>query len=139
MSNNFDFRFQFGASSPYIPLLQYLSPKNKSLEFPRQNMIIWAIAAFWYPMACKWLGGFSQSDLKSKARAAIYQLQQQIIYLAHTFNLEQELETHGIIANTNLGEEQFSGIKSSTKMPQQTTSDVNQNRDDDCLLENAFN
>lgn len=139
MSNNFDFRFQFGASSPYIPLLQYLSPKNKSLEFPRQNMIIWAIAAFWYPIACKWLGGFSQSDLKSKARTAIYQLQQQIIYLAQTFNLEQELETHGIIANPNLGEEQFSGIKSSPKMPQQTTSDVNPNRDDDCLLENAFN
>jgi hypothetical protein len=147
MSNNFDFRFQFGASSPYIPLLQYLSPKNKSLEFPRQNMIIWAIAAFWYPVACKWLGGFSQSDLKSKARAAIYQLQQQIIYLAHTFNLEQELETHGIVANPILSNEQIGDINSLSKRAQQTTSNidaqvaspVSQNQDNDSLLENAFN
>lgn len=147
MSNNFDFRFQFGASSPYIPLLQYLSPKNKSLEFPRQNMIIWAIAAFWYPIACKWLGGFSQSDLKSKARAAIYQLQQQIIYLAHTFNLEQELETHGIVANLSLSNEQIGGINSSPRGEQRTTSNidaqlaspVSQNQDNDSLLENAFN
>jgi hypothetical protein len=147
MSNNFDFRFQFGASSPYIPLLQYLSPKNKSLEFPRQNMIIWAIAAFWYPIACKWLGGFSQSDLKSKARSAIYQLQQQIIYLVHTFNLEQELETHGIVATPDLSNQQNGGINSLSKVPQRTTSDIdtqaqssiNQSQDDDCLLENAFN
>lgn len=139
MSNNFDFRFQFGASSPYIPLLQYLSPKNKSLEFPRQKMIIWAIAAFWYPIACKWLGGFSESDLKSKARAAIYQLQQQIIYLAHTFNLEQELETHGIVAPTSLSDEQLDGSNALLTVPQATTSELNQCQDNDRILENAFN
>lgn len=125
MSEQVDFRFQFSTSSPYLPLLKYLSPKNKTLEFPRQSMIIWAIAAFWHPIACRWLGVFSEADLKLKARTAIYQLQQQIIYLAQTFNLEQELETHGIIANPtdNLDAHLISS-------PQD---------DDHQTLENAFN
>ncbi|WP_373524754.1 hypothetical protein [Nostoc sp.] len=147
MSNQVDFRFQFSTDSPYILLVKYLSPKNKTLSFPRQNMIIWAIAAFWYPIACKWLGGFSQSDLKSKARTAIYQLQQQIIYLAHTFNLEQELGTHGIVTNPTSTPEQFNGSNASPRTPQPTVSDIDteslpslsNNHDDDRLLENAFN
>lgn len=145
MSNRVDFRFQFSTKSPYILLIEYLSPKNKTLLFPRQNMIIWAVAAFWYPIACKWLGGFSESDLKSKARTAIYQLQQQIIYLAHTFNLEQELE-QGIAVATTLSKEQLDGINR-LGAAQPTTSDIDtqfpssrsNNTDDDRLLENAFN
>ncbi|MDZ8066929.1 MAG: hypothetical protein RMY64_15115 [Nostoc sp. DedQUE08] len=126
MPEQVDFRFQFSTSSPYLPLLKYLSPKNKTLEFPRQNMIIWAIAAFWHPIACRWLGGFSESDLKSKARISIYQLQQQIIYLAQTFNLEQELENHLIVATPT--------DKVDTHLGSSPTHE-----DDDCLLENAFN
>ncbi|MBD2511444.1 hypothetical protein H6G91_30080 [Nostoc muscorum FACHB-395] len=89
-------------------------------------MIIWAIAAFWHPIACRWLGGFSESDLKSKARISIYQLQQQIIYLAQTFNLEQELESHLIVTNP--------ADKVDTHLSSSPTHE-----DDDCLLENAFN
>ncbi|MHC0068288.1 hypothetical protein ACWATR_36385, partial [Nostoc sp. UIC 10890] len=64
MPEQVDFRFQISVNSPYITLIKYLSPKNKFLEFPRQNMITWALAAFWYPLACKWSGGFSDADLK---------------------------------------------------------------------------
>lgn len=144
MSDQIDFRFQFSSSSPYLPLLKYLSPKNKAIEFPRQNMILWAIAAFWYPIACKWWGGFSESDLKSKARTAIYQLQQQIIYLAATFNLEPELETHSLAANPTANTSPV-GVNSLSQL-EQIQSDVSthladshHNNSDDCLLENAFN
>ncbi|WP_341532232.1 hypothetical protein WKK05_40970 (plasmid) [Nostoc sp. UHCC 0302] len=139
MSNQVDFRFQFSTDSPYILLVKYLSPKNKALSFPRQNMIIWAIAAFWYPIACKWLGGFSESDLKSKARTAIYQLQQQIIYLAHTFNLEQELGQIGIVAPTTLNNNHIDGINPSLTVPLATTSELHHSQNDDRLLDNAFN
>lgn len=100
MPEQVDFRFQISVNSPYITLIKYLSPKNKFLEFPRQNMITWALAAFWYPLACKWSGGFTDADLKHKARTAIYQLQQQIIYLAQAFGLENELGNQGILSNS---------------------------------------
>lgn len=100
MPEQVDFRFQISVNSPYITLIKYLSPKNKVLEFPRQNMITWALAAFWYPLACKWSGGFSDADLKLKARTAIYQLQQQIIYLAQAFGLENELGNQGMLGNS---------------------------------------
>lgn len=88
--------------------------------------IFWAIAAFWHPIACRWLGVFSEADLKLKARTAIYQLQQQIIYLAQTFNLEQELETHGIVANP-------------TNSLDAHLISSPQDDDDDRTLKNAFN
>lgn len=145
MSEQIDFRFQFSSSSPYLPLLKYLSPKNKKLEFPRQNMILWALVAFWYPVACKWWGGFSESDLKSKARTAIYQLQQQIIYLATTFNLETELETHTLVNHSI--QSALPSLVNSRATLEQNQGDVDthlsqldsSNNDDDSLLENAFN
>ncbi|MBD2302245.1 hypothetical protein [Nostoc sp. FACHB-190] len=99
MPKQVDFRFQISEHSPYATLIKYLSPKNKLLEFPRHNMITWALAAFWHPLACKWSGRFSDADLKLKARTAIYQLQQQIIYLAHVFGLESELGNQEILTN----------------------------------------
>ena len=94
MPNQIDFRFQINNNSPYAAIAKYLSPTNKTLPFPRHNMIIWAITAFWHPMVCEWEGGLTESELKAKARESIYQLQQQITLLARTFNLEQEVGEH---------------------------------------------
>ena len=97
---DFEFRYQADINSFYVPLLRYLQKKNgkhkkvKTTEFAREQMILWALSAFWYPLACKSLGGFTEVELKQKARNAIYQLQQQIVYLAQNFGLEpQEFST----------------------------------------------
>lgn len=92
---DFQFRYQAGINSFYAPLFRYLHKKDKKvkateLEFPREQMILWALSAFWYPLACRWLGGFTEGELKQKARNAIYQLQQQINYLATIFGLDPQ-------------------------------------------------
>lgn len=147
MREQVDFRFQISANSPYVTLIKYLNTKNKFLEFPRHNMIIWALAAFWHPLACKWVGGFSDAELKLKARTAIYQLQQQIIYLAQAFGLENELGTQGILSNPFSADANLApDVDASTSIP--VTSHVkNDNernltslmsRENDELLEEAF-
>jgi|GEM_PF-3527505 len=148
MSEQLDFRFQVSLKSPYATLIKYLSPKNKFLEFPRQNMIIWALAAFWYPLACKWVGGFSDAELKLKARTAIYQLQQQIIYLAQAFGLENELGTQGIwghpsSANPGIDSDVDASTSISVSTPISGENHTHlaslMNRENDELLEEAFN
>lgn len=53
-------------------------------------MILWSLSAFWYPLAYKWQCKFTEAELKQKARNAIYQLQQQINYLAQIFGLDPQ-------------------------------------------------
>ena len=100
---DFHFRYQPGNSSPYALLLKYLQPKRKGSkrnrvrladntneqgEFATEQMILWALSAFWYPSACKALGEFNQAVLRQKAKNAIYQLLQQIYYLIQQFDLD---------------------------------------------------
>ncbi len=91
---DFEFRYQADATSFYVPLLRYLQKrsrrdsKTKKPEFSREQMILWALSAFWYPLACKWLGGFTEAELKQLARNAVYELQKQINYLSQVFGLD---------------------------------------------------
>ena len=100
---DFHFRYQPGNESPYALLLKYLQPKRKVRkrnrvklldntdeqgEFATEQMILWALSAFWYPSACKALGEFNQAVLRQKAKNAIYQLLQQIYYLIQQFDLD---------------------------------------------------
>jgi hypothetical protein len=85
---DFRFRYQVGVNSLHGTLLKYL--QSKHIEFPREQMILWSLSAFWYPLACRWVGEFTEAELKQKARNAIYQLQQQINYLAQNFGLEPQ-------------------------------------------------
>ena len=99
---DFQFRYQPGSTSPYALLLRYLQPKKRrdkqsntllpddSAEFPKEQMILWALSAFWYPLACKALGNLTEAELKQKARNAIYHLLQQINYLIQVFGLDSE-------------------------------------------------
>lgn len=99
---DFQFRYQPGSASPYALLLRYLQPKKRrgkqsnirssddTGEFPKEQMILWALSAFWYPLACKALGKMTEAELKQKARNAIYHLQQQINYLIQAFGLDSQ-------------------------------------------------
>lgn len=99
---DFQFRYQPGSASPYALLLRYLQPKKRrgkqtstllpddSAEFSKEQMILWALSAFWYPLACKALGNLTEAELKQKARNAIYHLQQQINYLISVFGLDSQ-------------------------------------------------
>lgn len=91
MSNQIDFRlrYQVREDTPLGKLFNYL--KSKDTEFSPRQMVLSALNAFWYPLACKWSGSFEEDRLQSIARHAIYELQQQIKYLARAFGLEQEL------------------------------------------------
>lgn len=53
-------------------------------------MVLWALFAFWHPLACKALGSFNETQLKQKARNAIYQLLQHINYLIEIFDLDPQ-------------------------------------------------
>ncbi len=85
---DFRFRCQVGINSLHATLLQYL--QSKQTEFPREQMILWSLSAFWHPLACKWLGKFNEAELKQKATNAIYELQKQINYLVEIFGLETQ-------------------------------------------------
>lgn len=85
---DFRFRCQVGTTSLHAALLQYL--QSKQTAFPREQMILWSLSAFWHPLACKWLGKSTEAELKQKARNAIYELQQHINYLARNFELEPQ-------------------------------------------------
>lgn len=91
MSNQTDFRlrYQVREDTPLGKLFNYL--KSKDTEFSPRQMVLSALNAFWYPLACKWSGQCSEDRLQSIARHAIFELQQQIKYLARVFGLEQEL------------------------------------------------
>ncbi len=130
---DFQFRYQPGSASPYALLLRYLQPKKRrgkqsstllpddSAEFPKEQMILWALSAFWYPLACKALGNLTEAELKQKARNAIYQLLQQINYLIQVFGLDPQdfafpasgpqLNGRGNASNSNTSEMVFETAK----------------------------
>lgn len=94
---DFHFRYQAGNESLYALLLRYLQAKKHGsrkllaedlAEFPKEQMVLWALFAFWHPLACKALGSFNEAQLKQKARNAIYQLLQHINYLIEIFDLD---------------------------------------------------
>lgn len=102
---DFHFRHQPSSGTPYAVLLKYLDRKKKGskggrelgcdcadelTEFPKEQMILWALSAYWYPSACKALGSFSKAQLRQKAKNAIYQLLQQIYYLIQLFELDPD-------------------------------------------------
>lgn len=115
---DFEFRFQADANSFYIPLLRYLQKRSKSdrrknrAEFSREQMILWALSAFWYPLACKWLGGFTDEELKQFALNAIYELQKQINYLQQVFGLDLQEVATTKRAETRASESQLPSTKS---------------------------
>ena len=96
---DFHFRYQAGNESLYALLLRYLQAKKHGsrklvvedlAEFPKEQMVLWALFAFWHPLACKALGSFNEIQLKQKARNAIYQLLQHINYLIEIFDLDPQ-------------------------------------------------
>lgn len=99
---DFHFRYQAGNESLYALLLRYLQAKKNGsrgsrklvaedlAEFPKEQMVLWALFAFWHPLACKALGNFNEVQLKQKARNAIYQLLQHINYLIEMFDLDPQ-------------------------------------------------
>lgn len=91
MPNHIDFRirYQVGEGTPHGTLFKYL--RSKETEFSLRQMVMWSLSAFWYPLACKWLGKYSDDQLQVIALNAIYELQKQISYLTRTFGLEQEV------------------------------------------------
>lgn len=102
---DFHFRHQPLSGTPNFLLLKYLKGKKRGskggrelnsdcaddlTEFTKEQMVLWALSAFWYPSACKALGSFSKTELRQKARNAIYQLLQQIYYLIQMFELDPQ-------------------------------------------------
>ncbi len=96
---DFRFRYQVAVNSLHATLLKYL--QSKDTEFAREQMIVWSLSAFWHPLACRWIGSFTEAELKVKARNAIYQLQQQINYLAQNFGLDPQ-ELGSVVAHAQL-------------------------------------
>ncbi len=92
MSKRIDYRFRalIPVGSADEALVKYL--RSKDLEVSEKNMVLWAAAAYWLPLAFQKSGCYSAGQLKQSARTAIYKLRQHIIFLAQTFGLENELE-----------------------------------------------
>ncbi len=121
---DFHFRYQAGNESLYALLLRYLQAKkhgNRKVlaedlaEFPKEQMVLWALFAFWHPLACKALGSFNEVQLKQKARNAIYQLLQHINYLIEIFDLDPQefmLQVPGQQPNGKAAQGQVSALKS---------------------------
>ena len=91
MPNRIDYRFRavFRADSQEAILVKYLRDKNS--EFSEKDMILWATAAYWLPLALKQQGSYSAQQLKQSARTSIYKLRQHINYLVQTFGIEAEV------------------------------------------------
>ncbi len=169
---DFHFRYQAGNESLYALLLRYLQAKKHGsrklvvedlAEFPKEQMVLWALFAFWHPLACKALGSFNEVQLKQKARNAIYQLLQHINYLIEIFDLDpQEFmlqvpgQQHSVktlskqAASSSTGETNQALIStySSGTAQKLATTEANEisatapdltRREDDALLEEAFN
>lgn len=93
MGKRIDYRFRalISVGSTDEILVKYL--RSKDLELSEKNMVLWATAAYWLPLALQKNGCSSNGQLKQSARTAIYKLRQHINFLAQTFGLENELET----------------------------------------------
>lgn len=85
--------------------------------------------------------------MKLKARTAIYQLQQQIIYLAQAFGLENELGTQGILSNPFSADADLApdvdastsiSVKTHVKNDNERNLTSLMSRENDELLEEAF-
>lgn len=96
MGKRIDYRFRalIPVGSMDEILVKYL--RSKDLELSEKNLVLWAVAAYWLPLALQKDGCCSNAQLKQSARTAIYKLRQHINFLAHTFGLEAELETTAI-------------------------------------------
>jgi len=96
MGKRIDYRFRalISVGSTDEILVKYL--RSKDLELSEKNMVLWAAAAYWLPLALEKSGCYSTHQLKQSARTAIYKLRQHINFLAQTFGLEGEIEVTGI-------------------------------------------
>ena len=166
---DFHFRYQAGNESLYALLLRYLQAKKHGsrklvvedlAEFPKEQMVLWALFAFWHPLACKALGSFNETQLKQKARNAIYQLLQHINYLIEIFDLDPQefmLQVPGQQPNGKTTHDQVPSSKSVESIRATSSSvttgelpiggsnemlthtpEVTRNEDDE-LLEEVFN
>lgn len=104
MGKRIDYRFRalITVGSADETLVKYL--RSKDLELSEKNMVLWAAAAYWLPLAFQKSGCYSAGQLKQSARTAIYKLRQHIIFLAQTFGLENELEASMIGAISPMAE-----------------------------------
>lgn len=89
MPNQIELRYQVNTHSSDAMLLEYI--KAKGTEFKKDQKILWALSAFWSPLACRWSKQYSEAELRDIAHNAIYELQKQIDYLSRAFGIEQEL------------------------------------------------
>ena len=107
MGKRIDYRFRalISVGSTDEVLVKYL--RSKDLELSEKNMVLWAAAAYWLPLALQKNGCSSNGQLKQSARTAIYKLRQHINFLAQTFGLENELETNMIGAISSSAEQEI--------------------------------
>lgn len=110
MGKRIDYRFRalISVGSTDEILVKYL--RSKDLELSEKNMVLWAAAAYWLPLALQKNGCCSNGQLKQSARTAIYKLRQHINFLAQTFGLENELEVSMIGAISSLAELETTAI-----------------------------
>lgn len=100
MGKRIDYRFRalISVGSTDEILVKYL--RSKDLELSEKNMVLWAAAAYWLPLALQ-KHGCSNGQLKQNARTAIYKLRQHINFLAQTFGLENEFESTTTVGATS--------------------------------------
>lgn len=138
---DYHFRCQVSDNSPDAPLLLYM--RSKQTAFDRRQMVLWALSAFWSPLACQWSESCTQEQQKAIARNAIYELHKQILYLARTFGLEQELGVPPVVyVPSNQGQTPppvaTNGSNGVANASTESTEQLHRSDDDD-LLEQMFN
>jgi len=95
-------RFQTQENQRYAPLVEYLNDSNEDLPYPKTEMLLQAIAAFWYPFALQWRGR-SEEEIKTAVIFAIKSLELHIALLKDHFKIVQSSET-SIKESTNIRE-----------------------------------
>ena len=85
-------RFQTQENQRYAPLVEYLNDSNEDLPYPKTEMFLQAIAAFWYPFALQWRGR-SEEEIKTAVIFAIKSLELHIALLKDHFKIVQSSET----------------------------------------------
>lgn len=138
---DYQFRYQVSSSSPDAPLLQYL--RSKQTAFRPRQMVLWALSAFWSPLAYQWSESYTEEQQKAIARNAIYELHKQISYLARTFGLEHELGAPPVVyVPSNQGQTSppvaANGSNGVSNASTGSTEQLHRSDDDD-LLDQMFN
>lgn len=97
MPSRIDYRFRamVNADSQDGALVRYL--RSRDSEFSEKDMVLWATAAYWLPLALREQKNCSTQQLKQSARTSIYKLRQHINYLAQVFGLEGEVTEIGAL------------------------------------------